>query len=316
MNDPILITGCSTGIGRAVALALLDRGHTVYATARRVDTLADLEAKGARILPLDITNEKSMAAAVRAIETEYGAVGTLINNAGFAKYGAFENVPLDEARRQLETNVFGLARMTQLVLPAMREAGRGRIINVSSMGGRVTFPFGTWYHVSKHSVEALSDTLRQEVRGFGIDVVIMEPGGVRTSFEGHHGRRVHQRVRGPVCHARESGAVVLPGGLRLPVDGHPREGRAAVREGCRGETPSAPVPIHDRRQVLRPPPEARRQQAMGRDRPPTVRERGQAGGPGCGEGEEDQGREGLASSPIPVRGAARRRSRSGGRSRG
>lgn len=205
MNDPILITGCSTGIGRAVALALLDRGHTVYATARRVDTLADLEAKGARILPLDITNEKSMAAAVRAIETEYGAVGTLINNAGFAKYGAFENVPLDEARRQLETNVFGLARMTQLVLPAMREAGRGRIINVSSMGGRVTFPFGTWYHVSKHSVEALSDTLRQEVRGFGIDVVIMEPGGVRTSFEGTMDAEYISESEGPYATLEKAG---------------------------------------------------------------------------------------------------------------
>ncbi|MBN2176547.1 MAG: SDR family NAD(P)-dependent oxidoreductase [Demequinaceae bacterium] len=182
MNDPILITGCSTGIGRAVALALLDRGHTVYATARRVETLADLEAKGARILPLDVTDEKSMTAAVRTIEAEYSAVGTLINNAGFAKYGALENVPLDEARRQLETNVFGLARLTQLVLPAMRKAGRGRIINVSSMGGRLTFPLGAWYHVSKHAVEALSDTLRQEVRGFGIDVVLMEPGAIRTEF--------------------------------------------------------------------------------------------------------------------------------------
>lgn len=183
MPDPILITGCSTGIGRAVAVALLDRGHTVYATARRPETLAELEVKGAIVFALDVTDEKSMRAAVGAVEKDHGAVGTLINNAGFAKYGAFENVPLEEARHQLETNVFGLARLTQMVLPAMREAGRGRIINVSSMGGRVTFPFGTWYHVSKYAVEALSDTLRQEVRQHGIDVVLMEPGGVRTSFE-------------------------------------------------------------------------------------------------------------------------------------
>ncbi len=183
MKDPILITGCSTGIGRAVALALLERGHTVYATARRIETLTELEGKGAKVLALDVTNEKSMMAAVRKVEAEYGVVGTLINNAGFAKYGALENVPLDEARHQFETNVFGLARLTQLVLPAMRAAGRGRIINVSSMGGRLTFPLGAWYHASKHSVEALSDTLRQEVRNFGIDVVLMEPGAVRSSFD-------------------------------------------------------------------------------------------------------------------------------------
>ena len=197
MNDPILITGCSTGIGRAVALALLDRGHTVYATARLVDTLAELEAKGARVLALDVTDEASMAAAVQAVEAEYGSVGTLINNAGFAKYGAFENVPLDEARRQLETNVFGLARLTQLVLPAMRKAGRGRIINVSSMGGRVTFPLGAWYHVSKHSVEALSDTLRQEVRQHGIDVVLMEPGTVRTAFDATMDAEYVSEAEGP-----------------------------------------------------------------------------------------------------------------------
>jgi NAD(P)-dependent dehydrogenase (short-subunit alcohol dehydrogenase family) len=183
VSDPILITGCSTGIGRAVALALLERGHTVYATARSIDTLADLEAKGARTFALDVTDEDSTKTAVDAIEAEYGAVGTLINNAGFAQYGAAEYVPLEDARRQLDTNVFGLARLTQLVLPAMRAAGRGRILNVSSMGGRLAFPFGAWYHVSKHAVEAFSDTLRQEVRQFGIEVVLLEPGGVRTAFE-------------------------------------------------------------------------------------------------------------------------------------
>lgn len=183
VNDPILITGCSTGIGRAVALALLERGHTVYATARLVETLADLEAKGAKILALDVTDEDSMTAAVQKVESEYGAVGTLINNAGYAKYGAFENVSLDDARQQLETNVFGLARLTQLVLPEMRAAGRGRIINISSMGGRLALPLGAWYHASKHAIEALSDTLRQEVRAFGIDVILIEPGAVRTAFD-------------------------------------------------------------------------------------------------------------------------------------
>jgi short-subunit dehydrogenase len=163
-NDPVLVTGCSTGIGRAVALALVKRGHLVYATARRPETLDELKA-------------------ARAVEAEHGAVGTLINNAGFAKYGAFENIPIDEARRQFETNVFGLARLTQLVLPGMRKAGRGRILNVSSMGGRLAMPLGTWYHASKWAVEALSDTLRQEVAGLGIDVVIIEPGPVRSAFD-------------------------------------------------------------------------------------------------------------------------------------
>lgn len=183
MSDPILITGCSTGIGRAVALALVARGHTVYATARRRETLDDLKAAGAHVLALDVTNERSMVAAVEAIEAKHGAVGTLINNAGFAKYGALENIPIAEARRQFETNVFGLARLTQLVLPGMRQAGRGRILNVSSMGGRLTFPLGAWYHASKWAVEALSDTLRQEVSEFGIEVVIIEPGPVRTAFD-------------------------------------------------------------------------------------------------------------------------------------
>lgn len=205
MPDPILITGCSTGIGRAVTLALLDRGHTVYATARRPETLAELEAKGAIALALDVTDEESMKAAVDAIEKEHGAVGTLINNAGFAQYGAFENVPLADARRQLDTNVFGLARLTQLVLPAMRAAGRGRIVNVSSMGGRLTFPLGTWYHVSKHSVEALSDTLRQEVRQHGIDVVLIEPGGVRTSFEATMDARYVSESEGPYAALERAG---------------------------------------------------------------------------------------------------------------
>ena len=181
--DPVLITGCSSGIGRATAEALLASGHTVYATARRPETLAALAARGAHTLALDVTDEVSMAAAVAVVEAEHGAVGTLINNAGYGEYGPVEEVPLDAVRQEFETNVFGLGRMCQLVLPGMRAAGHGRIVNISSMGGRLTFPTGGWYHASKYAVESLSDALRVEVARFGVDVVLVEPGMIRTEFD-------------------------------------------------------------------------------------------------------------------------------------
>ena len=181
-SGPVLITGCSTGIGRATAERLIAAGGTVYATARRPEMLADLAKAGAVTLALDVTDEASMTEAVRTVEKEHGQVGTLINNAGYGAYGPVEEVAIAEARREFETNVFGLGRMCQLVLPAMRAAGRGRIINISSMGGRVTFPAGGWYHASKYAVEALSDALRVEVASFGIQVVLVEPGLIRTEF--------------------------------------------------------------------------------------------------------------------------------------
>ena len=180
ISRAVLVTGCSSGIGRATAERLARSGWTVYASARRLEAIAGLE--GCRPLQLDVTDDASMQAAVERIEQEEGAVGVLVNNAGYSQSGAVESVPLDEARRQLETNVFGLARLTQLVLPGMREQGWGRVVNVSSMGGRLTFPGGGWYHASKHAVEALSDALRFEVQGFGIDVVVIQPGLIRTSF--------------------------------------------------------------------------------------------------------------------------------------
>jgi NAD(P)-dependent dehydrogenase (short-subunit alcohol dehydrogenase family) len=178
---PILVTGCSSGIGRATAERLARRGWTVYASARRLESLAGLPTEK---LALDVTDEASMRAAVSAIEAEHGAVGALVNNAGYSLSGAFEVTPLDDVRRQFETNVFGLVRLTQLVLPAMRRERRGRIVNVSSMGGRLTFPGGGFYHASKHAVEALSDALRYEVSGFGVDVVVVQPGLIRTEFAG------------------------------------------------------------------------------------------------------------------------------------
>jgi NAD(P)-dependent dehydrogenase (short-subunit alcohol dehydrogenase family) len=178
----VLVTGCSSGIGRATAERLARSGWTVYASARRLESIAELAASGCRLLELDVTDEGSMRAAVEAVEAAEGAVGALVNNAGYSLSGALETVPLDEARRQLETNVLGLVRLSQLVLPGMRAQGRGRIVNVSSMGGRLTFPGGGWYHASKHAVEALSDALRFEVQGFGIDVVVIQPGLIRTRF--------------------------------------------------------------------------------------------------------------------------------------
>lgn len=178
----VLITGCSSGIGRATALRLARAGWPVWATARRPQTIADLADAGCRVLALDVTDEDSMTAAVASVEAEAGAVGVLINNAGYSQSGAVETVPLEAVRRQFETNVFGLVRLTQLVLPKMRAQGWGKVVNLGSMGGKLTFPGGGHYHATKHALEALSDALRFEVRGFGIDVILIEPGLITTEF--------------------------------------------------------------------------------------------------------------------------------------
>lgn len=188
-NKAVLITGCSTGIGRATALHLAGLGpYTVYATARKVETLADLEAAGCRTLALDVCDEGSMVAAVAEVEAAEGAVWALVNNAGYSQSGAVESIPLESIRRQFETNVFGLIRMCQLVLPKMRERREGRIVNIGSMGGKLTFPGGGIYHATKYSLEAISDAMRWELDGFGVKVVLLEPGLITTSFgETAHG---------------------------------------------------------------------------------------------------------------------------------
>jgi NAD(P)-dependent dehydrogenase (short-subunit alcohol dehydrogenase family) len=173
----VLITGCSTGIGRATALRLVRSGRTVVATARRVETLDELRDAGCRVMALDVTDEASMVEAVSGLE-----VDVLVNNAGYSQSGALETLDMDSVRRQFETNVFGLLRMCQLVLPGMRSRGSGKIVNVSSMGGRLVFPGGGAYHATKYAVEALSDALRMEVGRFGIDVICVEPGLIRTEF--------------------------------------------------------------------------------------------------------------------------------------
>lgn len=182
VSKAVLITGCSTGIGRVTATRLAARGHRVYATARRASALGDLRAAGCQTLELDVCSEKSRLEAVDTIVSAEGAIGVLINNAGYGSEGPVEEIGLDEMRLQFETNVFGLIRLCQLALPGMRAQGFGRIINLSSVGGRVTLPGGGIYHASKYAVEALSDALRFEVAGFGVHVAVIEPGTIKTEF--------------------------------------------------------------------------------------------------------------------------------------
>jgi NAD(P)-dependent dehydrogenase (short-subunit alcohol dehydrogenase family) len=179
-SQAVLVTGCSTGIGRATAVLFGRQGWPVYATARRLESIADLEREGCRVLALDVTDESSCAAAVRAVEAEHGAIGVLVNNAGVMEVGAVETAPMDRVRAMFETNVLGLMRLTQLALPAMRVQRAGRVINVGSMNGRFAFPGMGAYGATKHAVEALSDALRFESKPFGIDVVVVQPGMVKT----------------------------------------------------------------------------------------------------------------------------------------
>jgi NAD(P)-dependent dehydrogenase (short-subunit alcohol dehydrogenase family) len=178
----VLVTGASSGIGEATARRLAGLGYTVYAAARRVDRMSALAERGIRVASLDVTDDSSMIAIVDKITAEAGRIDVLVNNAGYGSYGALEEVPIEEGRRQFEVNLFGLARLTQLVLPQMRERGDGYIINISSMGGKIWEPLGSWYHAAKFAVEGLSDSLRAEVSGFGIKVVIIEPGNIRTEW--------------------------------------------------------------------------------------------------------------------------------------
>lgn len=182
MRKAVLITGASNGIGKATTQKLIDHGYCVYASARSVAKLEPLAANGARILELDVTQDESMQSGVDRIIHECGRLDILINNAGYGSYGALEDVPIDEARHQFEVNVFGLGRLTQLVLPYMREQAYGKIVNISSVGGKIYEPLGSWYHASKFAVEGLSDCLRLELRPFGIDVIIVEPGAIRTEW--------------------------------------------------------------------------------------------------------------------------------------
>ena len=180
----ILITGASSGIGHETARSLAGKGYRVYAAARRMEKMEDLREAGVVPIRMDVTDEASMQEGVKTLLDAEGRIDVLINNAGYGYFGAVENVPMDEARRQQEVNVFGLVRLCQLVLPTMRAQGSGRIINVASVAGRAVIYYGGWYNVSKYSVEALSDAMRMELKPFGIEVVIIEPGAIKTAW-GH-----------------------------------------------------------------------------------------------------------------------------------
>jgi NAD(P)-dependent dehydrogenase (short-subunit alcohol dehydrogenase family) len=218
-SKAVLVTGCSSGIGRATALRLSRAGWTVYATARRPESLAELAQAGCHTLALDVTDEDSMRAAVATVEQEHGAVGVLVNNAGYSQGGAIETVPMDAVRRQFETNVFGVVRLTQLVLAKMRAQRWGKIVNVGSMGGRLTFPGAGHYHATKHALEAISDALRFEVRGFGIDVILLEPGLITTEF-GHAATASMPDIGGaedPYAHFNAAVAAVTAGAYDGPM---------------------------------------------------------------------------------------------------
>ena len=203
----VLITGASSGIGHATALALAARGWIVYGAARRVDRMQELEAAGCQVIAMDVTDDASLRAGVDRIIREQRRLDVLVNNAGYGSYGALEDVPIDEAGRQFEVNVFGLARLSQLVIPTMRALGRGRIINVSSIGGRIYEPIGSWYHATKFAVEGLSDSLRIELAPHGIDVVIIQPGPIRTEWNSIS-RRSAEEYSGAGPYAAQARALV------------------------------------------------------------------------------------------------------------
>ncbi|MYM68604.1 SDR family NAD(P)-dependent oxidoreductase [Pseudoduganella sp. FT55W] len=177
-----LVTGASSGMGKEIAKRLMADGCRVYAAARQVEKMDDLARLGATLIQMDVSSDADMQAAAARIQREAGGVDVLVNNAGFGLYGPAEEIGMDEARYQFEVNLFGPARLTQLLLPAMRAKKSGKIINISSMGGKIYTPLGSWYHATKHALEGWSDCLRLELAPFGIDVVVIEPGLIETAF--------------------------------------------------------------------------------------------------------------------------------------
>ena len=182
MAKTVLVTGASSGIGKATAIYLAQNGYNVYGAARRMEIMQSLKENGIKPIALDVSNDESIVACVEKISKEAGSIDVLINSAGLGSYGALEDVPMSEAKNQLEINLFGVARLIQLALPQMRKNRYGKIVNISSVGGKVGLPMGVWYHASKFAIEGLSDSLRNEVRQFGIDVIVVEPGGTKSEM--------------------------------------------------------------------------------------------------------------------------------------
>jgi NAD(P)-dependent dehydrogenase (short-subunit alcohol dehydrogenase family) len=232
----ILVTGGSSGIGFETARQLARKGHKVFAAARRVEMMEPLRSDGVIPVFLDVCDEKSIDACL----LETGPVDILINNAGFGYFGAIETVPLEEARRQLEVNVFGLATLCRKVLPSMRERGFGRIINVSSVAGRMCMYFGGWYHVSKYAVEALSDSLRMETAGFGVDVVLIEPGGIRTDWGIIAAKHLAESSKGTAYEEdAQREAVVMHNGYSSHLLAPPSAVTRAIMRAVRARRPRA-----------------------------------------------------------------------------
>jgi NADP-dependent 3-hydroxy acid dehydrogenase YdfG len=225
---------------------LAQKGWNVYATARRPETLGELAETGCKTLALDVTDETSMSEAVKTVTDAEGAVGVLINNAGYSQSGAVESIPLDTVRRQFETNVFGLLRMCQLVLPGMRDQHFGRIVNIGSMGGKATFPGGGIYHATKYSVEAISDALRFEVRGFGVKVILVEPGLITTSFGDAATTSLKSTGDGPYAHFNEKLGEIMAGAYSGPMaklGGGPEAVAKAIAGALDSGRPRARYPV-------------------------------------------------------------------------
>jgi NAD(P)-dependent dehydrogenase (short-subunit alcohol dehydrogenase family) len=250
MADPsraVLVTGCSSGIGAATAARLATAGWTVYATARRPETLSELEAKGCRPLALDVDDDASRKAAVQAVVDREGAVGVLVNNAGYSQSGAVESVPDERVRAQFETNVFAPLALCREVLPGMREQGWGKIVNVSSMGGEFVFPGAGLYHATKYAIEALSDALRFEVRGFGVDVILIQPGLIRTRFSQRTVKEIEGAANGPYAsfnHAVANASTdAYVKGPMSRLGGPPEAVAEKIEEAISARRPRARYPV-------------------------------------------------------------------------
>lgn len=217
MKKVILLTGASSGIGYQTVESLAKEGHIVYGAARRTEKMETLKQFGVKSIYLDVSDERSVKSAIDTIIGNEGRIDVLINNAGYGSYGAIEDVELSEAKMQFEVNLFGLARLVQLVLPHMRKQKTGRIINVSSMGGRLTTYFGAWYHATKYALEAFSDALRMEVDDFGIDVSLIEPGGIKTDWGNIAADKLANSAKGG---AYEKEAAKIAEGMKKQYSGN------------------------------------------------------------------------------------------------
>ncbi|MFB4268740.1 oxidoreductase [Nonomuraea sp. GTA35] len=239
MEKVVLVTGASAGIGKATALELIRAGHIVYGAARRVPKMADIREAGGHVLELDARRPEDLERVVASVVEEQGRIDVLINNAGTVLHGAAEDIPLDLARDQFEVNVFAPARLIQLALPHMREQGSGTIVNVSSIGGEIALPLGCWYYATKHALEAYSDSLRMEVEPFGIDVVIIQPGIIKTEFEDRTAQELRE-ISGATAYGAMAEAMAMRAETQLGDDSQgsdPGVVAAAIRQAVEAGKP-------------------------------------------------------------------------------